>query len=530
MKRFLFSAIAVIGFLGLVPFAQAAISFDAGFLGTAGNGNAVDPQDVDVVVANDNSAIVLTFYTSNRAMQVSTQAGITFWDEIYSNTDTQVGGVSIWCTDGVDAGTYNNIEYSSAFSDYVVGQAAVYRNASCPPTGQGNYAEDQDHTNTVNSMPVNLQPDEDSSWLVGVFSATPNNSPVCTVHVARAFQGEITTCDSGGTTTGASWFLRVTGSGNMKFNGIVFELLDYADLPTSPQVIIKNPADGDEFVNPDFQSFYTSWRIGSYDSDITASTPGKIAVWYGTSTSTMTHLATTNITREDENVDYPNINRIVRTDETLSPGDWYAYAVVYDYRQGFFFGDVIATSPVVHFETDEDAPVAFDILGGFNQIPNASTSLDTDSSSPFFVDCSAYEGTGFWGTSISPGGIYCFMKKLTYGVFGWAMVPPPTFMSDFKRSFDFSDVLPLNIVYGVRDRIDVAGRYIIDTATTTPETLSVSFLGHETDLITPTLLEDNLTTPTCDGACASEQKDFFFSWLKVALWVGGALGALALIL
>jgi len=525
MKRIIFSLIAVIGFFGFVSLSQAAITFDAGFLGTAGNGNAVDPQDVDIVVANDNSAVILTVYTSNRVLGATPINGLYGWDFIASTTDTQVGGVTILCADGVPAGTYNNVEYYTSFTDYIVAQAAVYRNASCPGVGNENYTAAEDHTNTQSTFNLNLASENLTSWFVGVIAATPNNTPVCRIHTARAFQGEIMTCDTNAAVNTLSEFnLAVDGSGNMKFNGIVFELLDYAALPSSPQITIKNPADGDDFVNPDFQSFYTSWRIGSYDSDITASTPGKIAVWFGQSTSTMTHLATTNIYVEDSNADYPNINRLVRTDETLSAGTWYAYARVYDYSVSNFFGDTIATSPTISFTTDSDAPVAFDILGGFNNIPNASTSIDTDPTSPFFVDCSGYTGS-FFSSSTIPG-VFCLIKKTTYGLFGWAVVPPTSFMTDFKNAFDFSDVLPLNIVYGVKDRIEVAGRDIVN-ATTTPASLSIGFNmgslggGTSTDVISPTFLSDSM--PTAD-------RTLITTWIKNIFWVGGAITVLAMFL
>lgn len=130
------------------------------------------------------------------------------------------------------------------------------------------------------------------------------------------------------------------------------------------------------------------------------------------------------------------------------------------------------------------------------------------SSSPFFVDCSAYDNVPFFSSG-TIAGIGCSMRKAGAGILGFLVKPPDAVNTYLNDAFEnLKHAFPFSIAFEVKDSIQNA----VTNAPTTTTTLAFTIPGHGTyTVLTPTTLDDTIGSST---------KAQVFQVIKYVIWLG----------
>lgn len=157
--------------------------------------------------------------------------------------------------------------------------------------------------------------------------------------------------------------------------------------------------------------------------------------------------------------------------------------------------------------------------------------LDVNSSSsPFYVDCSAYENVGFFSSG-TIGGIFCNVKKTGYSIAQWLLVPPQ-FAQDYWQGAlnNIKQVPPFNVVWGVVQSFEAQAQNASSTGANYADlNLDIPEAHINTQLLSADMVKNWLTTSHCNSACAQERKDTYFSWVSAIIWLGAGLKILTFI-
>ncbi len=214
-------------------------------------------------------------------------------------------------------------------------------------------------------------------------------------------------------------------------------------------------------------------------------------------------------------------------------------AIAYLYPFGSNFTQAVASTSFINFSITGIGTSTFATtpIPPIYQQPQPGPTNAT--SSPFYVDCSGFSFTTgysfyfpFVGSSTvpffsqdAPAATACNIWKWTAGGIGWLVVPPQTQQNQFTQAFNFSDVIPLNIIYGIAGKIQIAGEFEV-TPSSTPDAnfaLKITPPGGNTAytlIATNTLHDAAISGGLCDNACAAKEKGNIVLWSNVAIWLG----------
>lgn len=224
------------------------------------------------------------------------------------------------------------------------------------------------------------------------------------------------------------------------------------------------------------------------------------------------------------------ITDVLKT-RSLSPGKWYIQA---QYQEVSAF---IATSSAVEWfyiatssgiyppgVSPTSSPVYNNTPGNLGNVYSNIFATSTES-------CAQYT-LGIFSSTTVPA-IMCMTRQTIYNVGEWLFVPPASVNEWFRNAIDFSDVVPFNIIMGVKDRIQVAGSFVV-TASSTPSEATYSvknpWNGQTTVLITSSTFRDALIGPNCNLSCANAAKADFQTYANAAIWLATSVAVIALFL
>lgn len=138
-------------------------------------------------------------------------------------------------------------------------------------------------------------------------------------------------------------------------------------------------------------------------------------------------------------------------------------------------------------------------------------------SSPFFVDCSAYNTDNFFSSSTLPA-LWCLTRKVFSETTGW-FVTPPTWSIDYikTRMTNMKQAFPFSLVYGTIGGIQTA---LTQTESSQPLNLDLPQIGLNTNILTSQTLENEIGTST---------KTLFDTTVKNVIWIFAGIAALIII-
>jgi len=152
--------------------------------------------------------------------------------------------------------------------------------------------------------------------------------------------------------------------------------------------------------------------------------------------------------------------------------------------------------------------------------PFFATSTD-NSNSWFFVDCSAYDGTGFFSSSTLQA-LRCYAKKTAFDILEISIVPPDFITTYMQNTWGtFQATFPFSIPFAVKNNLEDA---LASAAATSSATLSVTIPGtgiSNATLLSPTMLQNAVGTSTYN---------LYNTVQSAFIWIGALAAVMTLIL
>jgi len=213
---------------------------------------------------------------------------------------------------------------------------------------------------------------------------------------------------------------------------------------------------------------------------------------------------------------------------TLTPGKWYAQANYIDVNSF-----VSSFSPTISFYVASSSgifpPGISPTSSPVYNPPLGNGGLYGTLFATSTEDCSSYTLSLFSSTTLP--GIACVVRQSFYNTMSWLFIVPPGAHDFFKSAVNFTDVVPFNIIFGVKDRISVAGTWLVTSSTPVVGTIGVTPPGGTyIPLITSSTLFNSLQGGPCDTTCANDAIANIKLYGNTAIWIGTALGVIMLFL